>query len=73
MAGIFNKDRDFWDYIESMDFVSLSETWVEERSWNALRVRLSEDFLWDFVAASRDHKKGRAKGGVFDRSKEGVV
>lgn len=26
VAGLGNKDKDFWKYIESFDFVSLSET-----------------------------------------------
>lgn len=65
VAGIYSKDREFWDYVEGMDFVSLSETWVETGGWETLRPKLSGEFIWDFVAASRVHKRGRGKGGFL--------
>jgi len=33
VAGIGNKDREWWRYIIGFDFISLSETWVDEKGW----------------------------------------
>jgi len=33
VAGIGNKDREFWRGIESWDIVVLMETWVEGKRW----------------------------------------
>lgn len=65
MAGLLNKDRDFWAFLESVDFISLTETWVEEKDWLTLKNKLSTDFVWDNVPAYREHKKGRAKSGFL--------
>jgi len=31
MAGIGNKDREWWKYVIEFDFVSLNETWIDEK------------------------------------------
>lgn len=33
IAGLGNKDKEFWKYVKGFDFVSLSETWVDEKGW----------------------------------------
>lgn len=40
MARIGNKDKEFWRYIKRFEFISLSETWVDEKSWEIWRERL---------------------------------
>lgn len=63
VAGLRNKDRDVWDFLEEGDFISLTETWVEQKNIKYMEGRLSKQFTWKFVAATRENKKGRAKGG----------
>lgn len=65
IAGLDRKDREFWDYIESFDFIGLSETWIEEHNWVKIKSRLSQNFIWVHQAAKRENKKGRAKGGIL--------
>lgn len=31
VAGLDNKDRQFWDYVAKFDYIGLVETWVEEK------------------------------------------
>jgi len=33
MAGTGNKNKDWWRYIIGFDFVSVSETWLDEKGW----------------------------------------
>ena len=65
IAGIREKDRDVWTYLEEGDFISLSETWIEEKSIGYYENIVSKKFNWRFFAARRDNKKGRAKGGFL--------
>lgn len=37
-AEIWNKHIDFWRYVKS--FISLCETWVEEKDWDRLKGKL---------------------------------
>lgn len=70
-AGLFNKEMGSWDYLGEMDFISLTEMWVDGRRWINLKNKLSDDFVWEFVTVSTIHKKGRAKGGfLFDMRKD---
>lgn len=69
-AGL-KKDKDFWRYIKDFEFVSLVETWVEEKDWANLKERLPDSHEWKCVFARRIKKKGRAKGGMLiGRNKE---
>ena len=65
VAGLTNKDRDFWKYICNLDFVSLSETWVEGKDIKWLEQKLPNNFEWEIIPGKREHKKGRAKGGFL--------
>ncbi|KAJ8665626.1 hypothetical protein QAD02_007288, partial [Eretmocerus hayati] len=47
------------------DFVSLSETWVEEKDCKYIIDKLPNSFHWKSIGASREHIKGRAKGGFL--------
>lgn len=71
VAGVFNKDREFWKYIKKYDFISLCETWIEEGSWNNLKKRMPDTHIWNCSFAKRDKKRGRAKGGfIIGRRRE---
>ena len=45
--------------------MSLVETWIEEKDIENWEKRLSKDFQWKIIPATREHKKGRAKGGFL--------
>lgn len=62
MAGVGNKDRDFWNYIKGFDFISLSETWMDEKRWENWRGRLPKLHEWECSHAVRDKNRGRVKG-----------
>lgn len=65
VAGIGNKDKEFWRYIRTYDFISLSETWMEKKRWEKIRGRLSDTHKWACSYAIKEGKKGRAKGGFI--------
>jgi len=71
VAGLKKKDRDFWKYIKEFDFISLCETWVEEKDWNKLKGYLPNTHMWECRYAKRDNKKVRAKGGFIIGNKKG--
>lgn len=65
VAGIANKDKEFWEYIRKFDFVSLSETWIEEQGWRKWENKLAEEFVWRSNYAKKEERRGRAKGGII--------
>ena len=65
IAGMMNKEEDTWDYLEEFDIIGLTETWVEEGAWKKLKRRLSSEYDWSCIQATRGNKKGRAKGGII--------
>lgn len=52
-------------YVEEYDFVSLSETWLDEKGWNAMKDRLPKTHEWACSYARKEKKRGRAKGGFI--------
>lgn len=46
MAGLYNKGRQFWDYIKSFDYIGLIETWVDEKQWNKIEEDMPDAFNW---------------------------
>lgn len=44
--------------------VGLTETWLDEKGWTTLEKNLAKKFRWSYVPATREHRKGRAKGGL---------
>lgn len=72
VAGLLNKDRQFWKYIEKFDAIGLTETWVDGKQWERLKEKLSDKFIWKCAAAKREKIKGRAKGGIITGIRRGV-
>jgi hypothetical protein len=72
VAGIKNKEDEFWKYLEEFDVVGLVETWVEEKGWERLESRMPREFEWKCQYAERESKKGRAKGGIIMGVKKGL-
>lgn len=61
-----NKALDFWKYIEGFDFISLSETWIDEKNCRKLKNRLPKTHVWGCKYAIKERKrKGKAKGGFI--------
>lgn len=63
VAGIGNKDKEFWRYIRT-DFISLSETWME-KGWKKIRGRLSDTHKWTCSYAIKEGKKGKARSFII--------
>lgn len=62
MAGLGNKDGDFWEGLREWDVLVLSETWVEEKGWDKVKGRLLGGYEWAAQMAKRRNRKGRAMG-----------
>ena len=72
VAGITNKDEDFWEYLKEYEIIVLIETWTEEREWEKRKEGLPKGYDWKGQMASREKKKGRASGGILVGIKEGI-
>lgn len=44
MAGLRNKDKDFWEGLKEWDVVILSETWVDKGGWERIKDRLLKGY-----------------------------
>ncbi|KYN50622.1 hypothetical protein ALC57_15112 [Trachymyrmex cornetzi] len=64
VAGLGNKDREFWVNLRRWDAMVLLETWVEKKGGKKLIERLPEGYVWRVQDAKRRSKKGRAMGGM---------
>uniref|UniRef100_T1INJ8 Endonuclease/exonuclease/phosphatase domain-containing protein n=1 Tax=Strigamia maritima TaxID=126957 RepID=T1INJ8_STRMM len=75
VAGVFSKNREFWTFVLTHDVIILLETWMEQKSERSFLTRLSTEFEWTTLPATRTHKKERAKGGqlVGIRKQGGLV
>lgn len=65
VAGINNKDEEFWEYIKSFDVIGMTETWIEENRWEKTKKKLPGEYKWKATFATKEKKKGRAKGGII--------
>lgn len=64
VAGLINKDREFWSGLMDWDVITLVETWVGERGWERIRGKLPGEYVWGIQAARKRNRKGRAIGGM---------
>ena len=60
IADVRNKDKNFWNYVDKFDFVSLCETWLEENEWKKVEGRLPNSHKWECIYAHREKKRNRA-------------
>lgn len=60
VAGLRNKDREFWRRLREWEVIILMETWVKKKGWKKIRRRLPDGYVWKTQAAKRKYKKGRA-------------
>ncbi|XP_025074790.1 uncharacterized protein LOC112552838 [Pogonomyrmex barbatus] len=67
-----NKREDTWEYLEKFDVIGLTETWVEEQAWKKITKKLPNEFQWYSIPATRENKKGRAKGGIMMATRKDI-
>jgi len=72
VAGLRNKDTNFWKGINEWDVVVMLETWVEEKGWEKIKERMTKGFRWEAQMASRKNRKGRAIGGIVIGVRNGI-
>lgn len=65
VAGIKNKDPEFWEFISTADIIILAETWAEEKLAELWKSMSPKDFKWATQYAEKEYTKGRAKGGLL--------
>lgn len=73
IAGLGNKDREFWQGLKNWEVIVLIETWVEEKGWRRWKERMPNGYKWGIQYAERRNKKGRAMGGMIMGMKEGLM
>lgn len=73
VAGLENKDKDFWEGLREWDMTGLSETWVERERWNRIEIKLPKGYVWGMRKAIRSSRKGRAKGGMVMGIKKELI
>ena len=64
VAGLLNKDKEFFKYLREFEVICLTETWVGGNSWDKLRKNLPAEYIWRCLPAKKLKNKGRAKGGI---------
>ena len=72
MAGLSNKDGDFWKGLEKWDVVGMSQTWMEEGRWRKVEGSLPRGYVWERQWARREKKRGRAMGGMLMGVRKGL-
>jgi len=72
IADLKKKEKEFWTYLERFDVIGLCETWMEEKDWEKKKKDLPKEFIWKSQHATREKKKGRAKGGIITGVRRGI-
>jgi len=65
VAGVKNKDEEFWGFLREWEVIILMETWLEKSGWGGIKGKLPKGYVWGAQWARRESKKGRAKGGML--------
>lgn len=53
VAGLKNKDRDFWRRLSDWEMIVLSETWLDNKGWDRTKGILTEE-LWGIVSKEKE-------------------
>lgn len=73
VAGVGNKDEKFWEFVSSFDYISMFETWLEEKDWDSFKRGLPDSHKWEMKGARIEQGKGRAMGGFIIGGRKGVI
>ncbi|KYN04961.1 hypothetical protein ALC62_04156 [Cyphomyrmex costatus] len=65
VAGLKNKETDFWEFLGNFEIIGLLETWIDEKEWGKLKEKMPKEWRWKCQPADRDKRRGRAKGGII--------
>jgi len=72
VAGVRGKDEEFWEKIKEWDVIGLVETWVEKEEWKRWKGKVLGEFEWTMQGASKEDRRGRAKGGIWMGIRKGL-
>ncbi|XP_071577594.1 uncharacterized protein [Temnothorax nylanderi] len=72
VAGITNKDKDFWEGLREWDAIVMMETWLDGKGWERVKEKLPREFSWRVQIANKRNKKGRACGGMLIGIRSGL-
>jgi len=61
VAGLIKYDKETWDYIKGHKYISLCETWVDEKGWKYFKKKLPETHKWFCSYAKKTEKRDKAK------------
>jgi len=64
VAGLRNKDEEFWKGLSRSDVIVMEETWLDRKGWIGSMGRLPRSYRWRMQWATRNNKRGRAMGGM---------
>jgi len=64
VAGLKNKDEEFWKGLKKWDVIVMMETWLDRKGWIGIKGRLPRGYSWGVQRATRKNKRGRAMGGM---------
>lgn len=57
IAGLVNKDGEFWKRLKEWEVMVLIETWVEEKNWRKVREKLPRGYEWNMQRAEKGIEK----------------
>ncbi|TGZ46910.1 Uncharacterized protein DBV15_13023 [Temnothorax longispinosus] len=72
VAGLENKDKDFWEGLKKEEVLVMLETWIGEKGWERIRGRLPKGYEWGVQTAKRKNKKEKAIGGMMMGIRKGL-
>lgn len=72
VAGLLNKDIEFWNCVKERDIIELVEIWIEEKQWKGIRGKLPQEFNWKCKYAVREKKKEGVIGGIITGVRKGI-
>lgn len=73
VAGLRNKDEDFWAGLRKWEVIVLQETWMNEKGWRGIKGKLPRGYVWWLQWAEKKNRIGRAMGGMVMGIKREIV
>lgn len=53
MAGLNNKNREFWKRLQDWEIIIMIETWIDEKGWEKIEGKLPKEYEWKAQLAKR--------------------
>lgn len=73
VAGLRNKDEDFWTGLRKWEVIVLLETWMNEKGWRGIKGKLPRGYVWGLQWAEKKNRKGKAMGEMVMGIKREIV